>query len=456
MRIATSMLVAAALISSAAADVKIKSRTGVAGQQMESTTLAKGQRQRTEMTMPMGMGTMVTITQCDVKRVIQYNPRTNACYITPMDDDVPSANTPAAEARSRRGGVVTFTTKLSDTGERQKMFGYEARRIKSSMSSEPGPGACMKERVNMETDGWYVDFPGITACARPDTNTMRQPEGPECSDRYRWQHSGTGRLGFPVKLTTTMRDRGETMTMTQETVELSTATLEASLFEIPANCKQVSSYQELMRGSMPSMAEVMRDAQRQAQQEAGQEEQAPPEPDAETAMAKARAMGAAAPTQKRTGVLRIGVTPIEGVQIADVSADELRMQMIETFNNASQRLEAVPLDSTNMADVVDEAREKGADYILFSRFTATKEAAGRKLGGMLGRATGMGDVAPKIEATVAFRLYQTGEDAPKLESTATSRKPAEPEVSLGSALQREAAAVLEQIRKDQASATKPQ
>src|SRR5262245_13634844 len=62
------------------------------GQQMQSTTMIKGSRQRDETIMnmpgmPAGMGNsnQVSITQCDLRRTIQINDTSRKYMIAPMD-----------------------------------------------------------------------------------------------------------------------------------------------------------------------------------------------------------------------------------------------------------------------------------------------------------------------------------------------------------------------------------
>src|SRR5436189_5099084 len=86
-------------------DFKITIKQNVSGQEMQSTTMIKGARQRDETSMnvpgmPAGMSSsQVNITQCDLKRTIQVNDRSRKYMITPMDVDTRASgagmNTPA-------------------------------------------------------------------------------------------------------------------------------------------------------------------------------------------------------------------------------------------------------------------------------------------------------------------------------------------------------------------------
>src|SRR4029453_16321843 len=58
-----------------------------------------------------------------------------------------------------KGGVVTITTTITDTLERQKMFGLEARHVKTMVVKQFTQTACDKAPYKLEMDAWYVDLP---------------------------------------------------------------------------------------------------------------------------------------------------------------------------------------------------------------------------------------------------------------------------------------------------------
>src|SRR5437868_14425990 len=71
-------------------DVKITFKQNMGGQEMQSTTMIKGMRERDETSMnmpgmPAGMASQTSITQCDLKRTIQVNDRARKYMITLMD-----------------------------------------------------------------------------------------------------------------------------------------------------------------------------------------------------------------------------------------------------------------------------------------------------------------------------------------------------------------------------------
>src|SRR4051812_28163103 len=130
------------------------------GQEMTSTTMIKGLRERSEVSMPgmpAGMGGQTTITECDLKRTIQINDRARKYFIQPMetgDSDVAStpSTAPSSAGPSRRGGVVTMTINTVDTGERKDMFGFTARHMRQAMMSESSPDSCNPNNMKIEKD----------------------------------------------------------------------------------------------------------------------------------------------------------------------------------------------------------------------------------------------------------------------------------------------------------------
>src|SRR5260370_24865820 len=234
-------------------DFKITIKTTVAGQDMQSTTMIKGLRERSETSIGgniggMSMG-MVSITQCDLKRTIQVNDRARKYLITPMESDDSSASdsgggmsAPATGGgSSRRGGVVTMTVNTIDTGERKEMFGFTARHLKRTMMSQSSPDACQQQQMKMETEGWYINLEYGLNCgsARPPQMGGRPaPRG--CQDRYQFKRTGPVNLGYPLIETTTMYgpDGSVQFPMSKHMIEPSHQTLDPAHFHLPPRSTQ--------------------------------------------------------------------------------------------------------------------------------------------------------------------------------------------------------------------------
>jgi hypothetical protein len=232
-------------------DIKIRIRTTMEGQGFESTQYVKGARERNEMNIGMGIA---NITQCDLQRTIQINDKAKTYMVQSMNDN--SATEPATSGsrpntttpQSRRGGVVNYTNNIIDTGERKEMFGFTARHLKTSMTSESSPDACNQDKMRMETDGWYIDLNyGLDCQNQAAMAQSRSYGGNQCRDEYRFKNTGSGKLGFPLDVTTTIYGAdGRKTIMKREVVELSRTPLETALFDIPAGYTEVKDYQQLM------------------------------------------------------------------------------------------------------------------------------------------------------------------------------------------------------------------
>src|SRR6478672_2820771 len=135
------------------------SMPGMQGQSMTNTTWVRGPRKRTQSGGMMGMGgDVANIEQCDLRQNVQLNDKKKLYHIDPMDDASPTPGSRSTTVKSQpvtKGGTVTYVSNITDTGERKTMYGMTARHLKTSMSMEASPDACMKGQMKSESDGWY-------------------------------------------------------------------------------------------------------------------------------------------------------------------------------------------------------------------------------------------------------------------------------------------------------------
>lgn len=414
-----------------AGDLKVKYKVTMSGQTSESTTMIKGPRERSEEHNGYGSDT-VNITQCDLKRTIQISDSAKKYLITPMagDDSAPTGgsggtDTPAGE--SRRGGVVTYVSSAVDTGERKEMFGFNARHVKSSMTMESSPDACSQMNQRIETDGWYVDLNVGLDCrsSRPPVAPNRTQGG--CQDQVRSRRTGTGKVGYPLIETMTMYGpNGQiTFTTTKEVVDLSREPLDAALFEVPSGYTEARSNQELY--GMPSMDAIM----------AGRTDGATPSVNMESSASPG------ATEARKPGTIRVGVAQINNKAGRPISEDTLRGRLVGQIEGTG--IEAIPLNASSPAEAEAEAKAKQCDFVLYTDLVSLKSSAGKKLGGMFGRVTGMEGI-DKTEARVDFRLFAVGESSPRLQSSATAKEEGD-EASAGTAIDTEAGKVSTEVRK---------
>ncbi len=408
----------------APADVKVKTKNTTAGQSSESTVYIKGTRQRDESAqMP-----FATILQCDKQRMLQVNDKCKVYMVTPLAAEeeaaAPKGKTqPAAQpAKSTtKGGVVTYTMTMTDTKERKTMLGFVARHIKSSTTATSSPEACMKTSMKSEMDGWYADLSLGLTCSRASARPPSMgTEKSDCQDEYRMKRVGTARLGYPLQQTVTMQTEGGTFTSTTEALEISKDTLDPGLFDVAADYKEVTSYQELM--CMPSR---------------------------ESMMAQAAAPSAEPARQKRAGVLLIGVVGFNNKTDRDISLENLRQRLIGHFTNMN--VDAIALEKTTDDEIHEEATEKHCDYVLYTDLVSIAQSAQAKVGGFLGKATGAGSGrGGKFESKVYFRLYPIADHPQKasLVAKVSAKEDKDAEETTSDALLQEAEEVMEQVAKD--------
>lgn len=244
-RIALTIVCILIITGTASADTKVKSRQTSGGQTYENTSYIKGKRQRTEM----NNGQMIVLQQCDLRRNIQIMPQVQAYIIQPYETAATSTSTTTPNRTnsqpSTKGGVVTSTVTTKDTGERKQMFGYTARHIITTMETESSPDACSQTKSKMQIDGWYIDAAFALEC---DSGVAYKPytaqQNSGCEDRYVTKQVGLAKKGYPVWEKTTLFDANGVASYSaiNEVIEFSNATLDPSLFDVPAGYREVKDF----------------------------------------------------------------------------------------------------------------------------------------------------------------------------------------------------------------------
>jgi hypothetical protein len=209
-------------------------------------------------------------------------------------------------------------------------------------------------------------------------------------------------------------------------VDLSRQPLDAALFDLPAGYTQANSSDELNAVDTNAMMQEMMKAR-----EPGAN------PNVEAAMQN---------EASKAGAIRIGVVQLNNKTKAPLSTEELRSRLVGEISNAG--VAAIPLNASSLSEAQAEAKEKQCAFILVTDISSLKTAsAGKKLGGLLGRATGVDSGgAGKSEAKVDFKLYPTGASSAVLSTSETGREDGD-NASLFAALEREAAAVVSAARR---------
>lgn len=383
------LLIGAASSLNVFGDIKIRSRQTMSGQTMENVVYIKGKRQRTEMM----DGAMITLVQCDLRRSVQMNSMTKTYLVNEFAQpaqQTSSVNPRGSSAPVTKGGTITTTVTIKDTGERKQMFGYTARHLIITTVMEPSADACDKKPMRMETDGWYIDFELEFNCYDAaysyNNNNYRNPGG--CQDKMTFKQVGTGKRGYPVYEKMTMFDESgkPSFTTVNEVIELSKATLEPALFDVGPDYREVNDFSEMYSSSaalsnMSGMANTSG---------AKTSNMAIPSIESPQNSGGADTLG-----PKQAGIIRIGLADVkvssvgEGITGADLASavEGLLADYLKT-----PKVEVVLLDARLPAAIKAEALEKDCDFIVLA--TAAHKKGGGGFGGAFGKV-----IAPAIGQT---------------------------------------------------------
>lgn len=381
--------------ASAFADVKIKSRQTVSGQTNENTTYIKGKRMRAEQNMGGGMQ-MITLTQCDLKRGVQMNQMSKTYIINMFNQVIETTNQQTSAQKTdgvvRAGGVVTTTVTTKDTGETKKMFGYVAKHLITTMETVSSPDACSPSNSKMQIDGWYIDAAFVLDCQYDNyKGGYNAYQKPGCQDKYNMKTVGTAKKGYPVYEKMTMFDDGgkEMTSIISEVVELSQATLDQALFEIPQDYREVKdmsqmySASSMMNANSDSYDDSMKNSSNSSTTNSGTISAIKNQSQSSNVSSEVGA--------KQAGVVRIGLANVkvgavgDGITSADL-AGAIQNSLGEYLKGT--KIELVPLSAKLSSAIESEAKQKECDYILYAN--ASHKKGGGGFGGMFGKTIAQG------------------------------------------------------------------
>lgn len=388
------LLIIGLVSATAFADVKIKSRQTASGQTFENTTYIKGKRQRTEQNM--GGMQMVNLTQCDLKRDVQLNEQTKTFLINSFIENVENTNnqnvsaTPNDKVVRVKGGTITSTVTYKDTGETRKMFGYNAKHIITTMETSSTPDACALANSKMQIDGWYIDAAFALDCETDRyKNGYIPPQKQGCQDKYQMKTIGNGKRGYPVYEKMTMLDDNgkESFSTVTEVIELSQATLDAALFEVPADYREVRDSSQMYSASINlamnsgnsnnsmNMGNSSDDSNSGTLQNIRNQSQ-----NSDTSSTNVGA--------KKEGTIRIGINVKTGSVGDGLNAGDLAAAVQNTLGEylKGTNIELVPLEAKLASAIDNEAKEKECDFVLYVNASHKKGGGGGF--GMLGKSIG--------------------------------------------------------------------
>lgn len=419
-----SIAVIVTLSANALADVKVKTRQTMSGQTTENTTYIKGKRQRTEM---MG-GIMVSITQCDLGRDLQLNPATKTYTISEFDNAAPAqptTTTQTTSAPAEKGGTMFVTTTIKDTGERKQMFGYTARHIIQTIVTETSPDACVPSNTKMEMDMWVIDAEFGLACDQTRYyHPYKNTKNGGCQDKIVPKTIGSAKSGYPVWQKMTSFDAGgkESFSTISEVVELSKATLESSLFDVPGDFRQVNDASAMYASAATSPGSQTAGSNYGTSNTnsssiagiSGSASNGSASPGMSSGLQNSAATQAPAPNgleAKKPGTLRVGIA-VKTTSVGEgIAANDLSAAVQNTFSQflKGTNVEIVPLEARLAAAQSSEAAEKQCDFVL-TVSAAHKKGGGGGFGGfgkMLGSVAPMLPMGGTVAGAVASQVVTT-------------------------------------------------
>ncbi|MEQ1606870.1 MAG: hypothetical protein ABL999_18560 [Pyrinomonadaceae bacterium] len=349
-----------------------------------STVYIKGGRMRTDSRyeQPKKMGgkesvTQTLIVQCDRKRSVSYNSKKKKYFVDPI-----AGHTSASTKNARKGGFVTVSGSVTDTGERAKLFGFDARHLKETYTMTPSKNACQKQTMKIEIEGWYADVPEFSCPAQRKPREFQMDN--DCFDDVEFDVKGNGITGIALKEVKKMSIDGMTIIVEEEAISVAKTPIADSMFDPPADYKAANTLKEVEDDSPDDSTNATNPGT------VVESSVATSEPSSTFAPPKA-GLENPANGPKKPGMIRIGIArpkvttpdtkkdPESGSDIAIAVTNSL----VESLK--ADGVEAVALN-TDFPE--NECAERQCDYVFHS--TVVQKRGG---GGMFGKMVAMGAIS---------------------------------------------------------------
>jgi hypothetical protein len=202
----------------------------------------------------------VSIVRCDLGQSFDLNTHKGEYTLEAYPPDESGSKERAAEGQSETTDAeVPITLRIEittvDTGEREEIYGHEARHVVTTLRQIHLNGSHQEPEV-FATDGWYIDFDRRISC-----DTIRREEtknhgyargvlGKSLSpERYEYVYIGARERGLAVKEVETPKStaapstNASGSTYESEVTEFVEGPLDAILFEVPSEFKRVERLQ---------------------------------------------------------------------------------------------------------------------------------------------------------------------------------------------------------------------
>jgi hypothetical protein len=223
---------------------------------------------------------------------------------------------------------------------------------------------------------------------------------------------GTAKRGYPVYEKMTMFDESgkETMSYVNEVIELSKATLEASLFDVPADYREVQDASQMYAStSVGASSARTSSAMRSNTGLAADIRNAASSPEAPPAASGSEA--------KQPGAIRIGLAAVKTGAVGEsLSAADLASAIQNTLSHFLKvpNVEVITIEARLASAIEAEASQKECDYVLYTTVSHKKGGGGfGGFGSVLGSAVGhvglggFGNTAANVAGQVATQAIVT-------------------------------------------------
>jgi hypothetical protein len=346
-------------------DLSIAASYAAGDKTTTGTVLMHGERQRVAYE-----GALASVQQCDKHRGLQLNTATRVYLEMPDPTDAP-AERPVPANGKQKGGRITYTTTVVDTGEKKDMFGFPARHLKTTVSKESSPDAIDKKPEKVEIDGWYIDLPDTIACTgtpSPEKEIRIDPKDASASDLVTYVRPPASKA-YPVSYTmVTTSGTDAPITTKMEATEVKRTKIDPQQFEVPADYVPVKSPAQLAMDHRPDEDGV-----------------------------------------KKPGTIRIGIAPLANTSGQPASTADLTQALVESFQETET--DVVRLKSTTPAEQAEEAKARSVDFILTNTISEMKHPGK----GMLGKISGTN--AEALSAKIDYALVAPGAAKPAVSAS---------------------------------------
>lgn len=323
------------------------------------TVLMHGSRQRVSYE-----ATFASLQMCDLHQSVQLNNQTKV-YLQ-MADPVPASIPATPAGAKKKGGTITYTTAVVDTGETKDAFGFTAHHLKTTITKESSPDALDKRPEKVEIDGWYVGMPDSVSCmgaAPPEREIRVDAKDAAASDVVTYVRPAPTKA-YPVSYTmTTTAGTDAPVTTKMDATEVKRTTLDPHQFDIPDDYIAVKLPVELTLDHRPGE------------------------------------VGA-----KKPGNIRVGIAPFANTSGQPVATADLSRALFDSLEESAT--DVVLLKGETPAEQADEAKKLECDYVLTNTVSEMKRP-GR---GMLGKIGGSN--ADALSAKLDYTLAAPGAAKP--------------------------------------------